>query len=624
MRAAKVFLASELLTLSLVAIPSASAGGIEHYCFNGQERIEFWPAGRFPITWEIWSHDPSGNGSHSIVPGFPPFTCFDGPPSMSWVQRPGLQSLILGAQAWGKAAMPHLQTAIGSPQPPPPVKATSFSMSSTPVLRIYTSSNTCPPVGVGGIGADTTNSFIFLQSLSCSDGGNPPMALGGLSPMTIALTAVSRNNATGEILDADVFFNAARASSNGPRYYGWLERNQSLGEVFVSEIAPTMSFVDLQGVVTHEVGHLAGLAHSLIDSTASPQGSLFPTMWLFGGTNGPFSGVVTGPDSMQTNCPPNWGLSQSVSGMITADSTRTLEPDDISAIGAAYPSTPFRTELGRITGTVSRLLGQTSLPVSGAVVVAIHKDDPDRHRIATFSYGQGLYALEGLPPGKYYVFVEAVDTGSPGYFGAWPGNSMFPEYVWGGNSSCVSQSDMSWVDFGLEFYSIPETFSGEPDGRQGGEEVKVKPGTTTGSIDFKVGGSLLPYLSVASSLSGPSSLRGLVLTAGATTAVFHAVGPINKAVELWIGTDRVLELQNNQLRQIPLSGPGYLATRVGQTDINGVCTWTVDLAGLFSSPDSVADRNIFAQVGLCQDLTGCPDSHDAYSLSNPVNVWVAR
>ena len=102
-----------------------------------------------------------------------------------------------------------------------------------------------------------------------------------------------------------------------------------------------------------------------------------------------------------------------------------------------------------------------------------------------------------------------------------------------------------------------------------------------------------------------------------TTAVFSvALGSTNIPVELWLGTDRVLEVQNHQLRQIPLSGPGYLGTIPGQTDINGICTWTVDLAALFSPPESVAYRNIFAQVGANAPVS--------IHLSNPVNVWVFR
>jgi uncharacterized protein (TIGR03382 family) len=79
------------------------------------------------------------------------------------------------------------------------------------------------------------------------DGGWPhksqaELATGAPSP-TIALTTVSFNSDTGEILDADIELNTADHS-------------------IIVTAAPSAGVYDLQSVLTHEAGHFMGLAHS--------------------------------------------------------------------------------------------------------------------------------------------------------------------------------------------------------------------------------------------------------------------------------------------------------------------------------------------------------------------------
>lgn len=95
---------------------------------------------------------------------------------------------------------------------------------------------------------------------------------------TLAKTSVTFNDQTGEIYDADI------------------EINSSFNQITITD-DPTKVNTDLQAVVTHEVGHFIGLAHSP-DPDACMNASYVP-------------------------------------GSLTQ---RTLTPDDIAAICATYPA----------------------------------------------------------------------------------------------------------------------------------------------------------------------------------------------------------------------------------------------------------------------------------------------
>ena len=119
---------------------------------------------------------------------------------------------------------------------------------------------------------------------------------------------------------------------------------------------------DLQGILTHEVGHLLGLDHSgLISSVMTP----FATT--------------------------------------TALDQRTLAYDDIAGISDAYPASANVPGTGRIQGTIR--IGST--PVFGAHVVAINADGTSV--VSALSQPDGSYVLRLVPTGVYRVLAEPLD-----------------------------------------------------------------------------------------------------------------------------------------------------------------------------------------------------------------------
>jgi len=119
---------------------------------------------------------------------------------------------------------------------------------------------------------------------------------------------------------------------------------------------------DLQGVLTHEVGHLLGLDHSgLISSVMVPFGA-------------------------------HSQLDQ-----------RTLAYDDIVGISETYPRGGVPADLGQIRGGIRS--GVT--PVFGAHVVAVNSEGTPL--VSALSQSDGTYVLGYLPPGAYRVYVEPLD-----------------------------------------------------------------------------------------------------------------------------------------------------------------------------------------------------------------------
>ena len=127
---------------------------------------------------------------------------------------------------------------------------------------------------------------------NCWDADDPSHA----SDRVIALTTVSYVASTGEIVDADMELNAWGGSGPSPPGYYFTCVD---GTVCDPRFPPQTGCVstDVQDVVTHEAGHVLGLAHS-------PD----PTATMF--ASAPLSEI----------------------------SKRTLAPDDVSGICSIYPA----------------------------------------------------------------------------------------------------------------------------------------------------------------------------------------------------------------------------------------------------------------------------------------------
>jgi len=196
----------------------------------------------------------------------------------------------------------------------------------------------------------------------------------------------------------------------------------------------------------HEVGHVFGLDHAQYsrhiaqDGIGSNDGTisvLFPT--------------TTDDDSQR----------------------RDLSFDDKIAVSNLYPTTYFRNSTGSIRGTIKR--NTTELP--GVNIIARDASDPVG-RIATtvtgtLSANRGSYEIAGLPPGKYEVMAEAVDS----YF---KGTSSVGQYAEQSNSLSFKNPIKA------QYYSSTGA------ARSAETAVEVKSLSYTSGIDIHVDSASLP------------------------------------------------------------------------------------------------------------------------------------
>jgi len=167
----------------------------------------------------------------------------------------------------------------------------------------------------------------------------------------IAFTRLNWNS-SGEITDADIVFNGRDFQ-------------------FALSSGSTGGRVDLQAVLTHEIGHFLGLDHAPLEGDVSIRPTMYP--YFFGGE-------------------------------------RTLERDDIAGVSTLYPATSFL-NTGSISGTVVHRDGEGAF---GAHVVAYNAIG-GQFVVSALSGAAGLrpgpdgdggYRITGLPPGDYKVAIE--------------------------------------------------------------------------------------------------------------------------------------------------------------------------------------------------------------------------
>jgi hypothetical protein len=164
---------------------------------------------------------------------------------------------------------------------------------------------------------------------------------------------------TGEILESDIFFNAAFDWSTAP--------------------AGDAARFDLESVAVHETGHFIGLGHSALGETE---------LLSEGRRRVLASGSVMFPIA--------FGRGN------VAD--RELQPDDIAGVSDLYPDGSFRQTTGAARGRVLR----NGRGVVGAHVVAFHPGSGALVGAFTLN-DDGAFQIAGLAPGAHVVRVEPLD-----------------------------------------------------------------------------------------------------------------------------------------------------------------------------------------------------------------------
>jgi hypothetical protein len=209
--------------------------------------------------------------------------------------------------------------------PPPVLTGTDFLVASTAAADAWSYpliagtdirlSVTAEAEAAAGIGYDRRNVIVFRQGSWCrepspvDDAGIPEPECYPAS--ALAVTWIFKNVKTGEIVDADIEFNAVD--------YTWGDRVEKPA-LAVSTTA------DFQNALTHELGHVVGLDHNcftpsdgsarLNDNTGAPAVDCY---------NNP-----TLPEAVSA-------ATMYPSVVLTDTERRTLSADDVQGIGAIYP-----------------------------------------------------------------------------------------------------------------------------------------------------------------------------------------------------------------------------------------------------------------------------------------------
>jgi hypothetical protein len=174
----------------------------------------------------------------------------------------------------------------------------------------------------------------------------------------LASTSFLVDAVTGELVEADIFFNAAfpwSVAASGER-----------------------SRWDVESIALHEIGHLSGLGHSALGETELASG----------GRRVLSTAAVMFPIALGA-------------GDV---SMRTLRPDDVAGLSDLYPDAGFNDNTGSVSGRVTK----NGSGVFGAHVVAF--DIARGGMVANFSLrADGQFSIAGLQPGPHLLRVEPLD-----------------------------------------------------------------------------------------------------------------------------------------------------------------------------------------------------------------------
>ncbi|MPY88488.1 MAG: matrixin family metalloprotease [Luteitalea sp.] len=177
----------------------------------------------------------------------------------------------------------------------------------------------------------------------------------------LGATSITVDTVTGEILEADIFFNAA---------FPWTTASGGEPGRF-----------DLESIALHELGHLTGLSHSALGETELVHG---------GGRRVLGAGAVMFPIAFSPG---------------NIDGRRPMA-DDIAGLSDLYPAGDFR----RRTGSVSGRITKDGRGVFGAHVTAFNLRT--RQLVGNFSLSDdGGFVIAGVDAGPCLLRVEPLDDG---------------------------------------------------------------------------------------------------------------------------------------------------------------------------------------------------------------------
>ena len=177
---------------------------------------------------------------------------------------------------------------------------------------------------------------------------------------TLGATSFLVDTLSGEIVEAEIFFNSA---------FDWSVASGGQPNRF-----------DLESIALHEIGHLLGLGHSALGETELRPGGrrvlaaeavMFPIAFSAGTTEG-----------------------------------RTLRADDTAGLSDIYSNNAFRRDLGSVSGRITK----NGEGVLGAHIVAFNLRTG--RMVGGFSLSEdGQYVIAGLEAGPHVLRVEPLDDG---------------------------------------------------------------------------------------------------------------------------------------------------------------------------------------------------------------------